>query len=391
MKYLILLYIFLTCGFYSVAQTRSKLEEQRKKTLEEIAYVNNLLQETEKRKNIGINDLKIINNNIELRENIIDGLSKEARILLERIELNNLALKLMEEDLFKLKEEYKKAILRSYKESKGYPEIIYILSAKDFNQGYKRIKYLQQLSKNRRNEAEIIGELKVEMEKIKAKLDSDFLELEEIKRNEENQKLILIEEKKKKNIMVRNLMKKERQLKQELEEKKKIAQRIENEILKLIDEEKKKSNKGKMTPEMKLIGSNFEENKGRLPWPVEKGIITGNYGLQKHKELVFVTENNPGIEITSYGETKVRSVFKGEVARVLSITGANMAVIIRHGNYFTVYQNLVNVRVKAGDKIETKEIIGDVYLDKERQGKSILKFMIFKEKIKLNPEEWIAK
>lgn len=146
-----------------------------------------------------------------------------------------------------------------------------------------------------------------------------------------------------------------------------------------------------VTPEVKLLSENFESNKGRLPWPVENGIITGNFGLQKHKELAFVTENNPGIEITSYGTAIARSIFEGEVSRVLTIPGANMAVIIKHGMYYTVYQNLVNVKVKVGDKVRTRQEIGEVYCDEEKGKKAILKFMIFKDKLKLDPEQWIVK
>jgi murein DD-endopeptidase MepM/ murein hydrolase activator NlpD len=124
---------------------------------------------------------------------------------------------------------------------------------------------------------------------------------------------------------------------------------------------------------------------------VEKGIITGHFGLQSHPVLKYVTEDNIDIEITSLGDTPVRSVFKGEVARIFSIPGANMAVIIRHGKYLTVYQNIVNLKVKTGDKVETKQEIGRVFNDSDNGNKAVLKFMIFDEKVKLDPELWISK
>ncbi|HRC90334.1 MAG TPA: peptidoglycan DD-metalloendopeptidase family protein, partial [Bacteroidales bacterium] len=302
-----------------------------------------------------------------------------------------LAIYLMEKDLEILKKEYEKAILNAYKVSKGQNYMMFILSARDFNQGYKRIKYLQEVNQYRRNIADQILELKKEIEKIENKLNEDMIVVSNLKSNQEKQKNALLNEQEKKQVMINSLSSKERQLKKELDNKKKIAQRIENEIARIIDEERRKNIEGALTPEMKLISDNFASNKGRLPWPVEKGVITGNFGLQKHKELAFVTENNPGIEITSLGKVKVRSVFKGEVVRVLPISGANMSIIIKHGNYFTVYQNLVNVIVKTGDIVETKQILGEVYCDEGKDNKSILKFMIFKEKEKLNPEEWIAK
>ncbi|MGB4291524.1 MAG: peptidoglycan DD-metalloendopeptidase family protein [Bacteroidales bacterium] len=379
----------LTSGL--LGQTRKELEEQKKKTLEEIAYVDNLIKETAKKKSSSLNDLRILNNKINLQENIINDLQKESEIVNERIELNKLAIKLMEEDLKKVKQEYERAVINTYKATKRYPWIIYVLSAKDFNQGYKRLKYLQQLSKYRRNEAELIMQLKLEIERIKEGLENDYDELKKLKENEEGQKELLQKEINKKRYLVQDLTKREKELKQELEKKKRIAQRIENEIIRIIEEERKRIKATEVTPEVKLISENFEGNKGRLPWPVESGIITGNFGLQKHKELAFVTENNPGIEITSYGNTTARSIFDGEVSRVLTIPGANMAVIIKHGIYYTVYQNLVNVKVKVGDKVKTRQEIGEVYCDDEKGKTAILKFMIFKEKVKLDPEQWIVK
>ena len=128
-----------------------------------------------------------------------------------------------------------------------------------------------------------------------------------------------------------------------------------------------------------------------MPWPVEKGIITSQFGLQKHPVLKYVTENNIGIEITSLGKTAVRSIFKGEVTSVLSIKGANMTVIIRHGKFLSVYENIVDLKIKKGDKVETKQQIGNVFYEADNGSKAILKFMIFEEKEKLDPEAWISK
>ena len=191
--------------------------------------------------------------------------------------------------------------------------------------------------------------------------------------------------------MVKSLSKKEKQLQKELEEKKRIADKIEKEIARLMEAERKKPVKSDSTPEQKLISENFAENKGRLPWPVEKGIITSQFGIQKHPVLKYVTEDNIGIEITSMGKTPVRTIFKGEVARVFSIKGGNAAVIIRHGKYMTVYQNLVDLKVKPGDKVDTKQEIGNVFCETDNGNKAILKFMIFEEKEKLDPELWISK
>jgi len=372
-------------------QTKTELEEQRKKALEEIAYVDNLLSNTVKEKSASVNALKILGNKVSLREQIISGMSSEIGLLNQRIELNRLAIEMMENDLILLKNDYSRAILNSYKAEKINPEIIYILSAKDFNQGYKRIKYLQQITKFRRNEAEIIAELKNEISETNARLESDLARVSDLKQKEEQQKSLLKGEQTNEQKILKSLRNKEKQLQRELEEKKRVAGRIEKEIARIIEEERKKATKGELTPEQKLISDNFSDNKGRLPWPVERGVITSHFGTHPHPILKYVTEENIGIEITSQPNTVARSIFKGEVSAISTIQGANMTVIIKHGKYLSVYNNLVRVRVKKGDNVEIKQIVGDIYQDPEENNNCTLKFMIFEERNALDPEAWITK
>jgi septal ring factor EnvC (AmiA/AmiB activator) len=372
-------------------QTKSDLEAQRKKALDEIAYVDNLLSNTAKEKSASINALKILGNKLSLRESVIRGLGEEIGLLKERIDLNNLAIEMMEEDLVSLKNDYSRAIINSYKSKKLNPDIVYILSAKDFNQGYKRLKYLQQVSKLRRNESEIITELKEQIEDSKARLESDLMKISDLQTRELYQKSLLQGEQARKQRMVKSLNSKEKQLQKDLEEKKKIAKRIEKELTRIIEEEKKKSAGTLLTPEQRLIGDNFFENKGRLPWPVERGIITEHFGTHQHPILKYVTEKNDGIDITSSGKTKARSIFKGEVTAITAISGANMTIIIKHGKYLTVYNNLVNIKVKKGDIVTTKQEIGDVFSDPGNNNSCTIKFMIFDMQKFLDPELWIVK
>jgi septal ring factor EnvC (AmiA/AmiB activator) len=387
---LIIAILFCFLIIQAGAQTKTELEEERTKTLEEIAYVDNMLKSTSQKKTAGISALKILGNKVTLRENVIRGMADEIILLEERIELNSIAIEMMENDIVNLKEDYSRAIVNSYKSKKSNPDIIYILSAKDFNQGYKRLKYLQQVTKYRRNEAEIIAELKVQVEITKEGLENDLARISDIKRKEEVQKGLLQNEQTRKQRMIKSLNTKEKLLKKELDEKKRIAKKLESEIAKIVAEERKKSSVTSLTPEQKLIGENFVENKGRLPWPVERGIITNHFGVHQHPVLKYVTENNFGIEITSSGKTLARSIFKGEVTRIFAISGANMTVIIRHGKYLSVYNNLVNVKVKTGDKVDTKQELGEVFKDPGEGGMCIMKFMIFEEKY-MDPEQWIAK
>jgi murein hydrolase activator len=391
MRYIIVFILF--SGFIVNClngQTKTELEEKRKRTLDEISYVDNLLKTTAKEKSESIKSIKIIGNKLNLRESVIKGMREEISLFSDRIDLNTLAIDMMENDLVKLRKDYAEAVVNSYRVGKANPDLVYILSARDFNQGYKRLKYLQQVTKFRRRESEIILELKTQISSTKERLQNDLFKVSDLKTKEEQQKELLEAEQQNKQQMVKSLGKKERQLKKDLEEKKMIARKIEIEIAKIIEEERKKVVKADNTPEQKLIGDNFSENKGRLPWPVEKGIITSHFGVQKHPVLKYLTEDNIGVEITSSGKMEARSVFQGEVVKIFAIKGANMTVIVRHGKYLSVYANIVNVKVKPGDKVNTKQELGDVYSDPGDNNNATLKFMIFESKYQ-DPESWIAK
>jgi len=393
MKCLVLITIMFF-GFYTClnGQTKAELEEQRKKTLDEIDYVDNLLKTTAKEKTESMNAIKIIGNKLNLRESVIRSMREEISLLTEKIDLNTIAIQMMERDLVELKNDYAKAVINSYKYQKGNPELVYILSAKDFNQGYKRLKYLQQVTKYRRRESEIILELKIQIETSKRRLQNDLYKISDLKSKEEIQKNLLQNEQEGKQRMVKSLSNKEKQLRKDLEEKKRIAKKIESEIARILEEERKKAVRSDNTPEQKLIEENFADNRGRLPWPVGKGIITSKFGIQKHPVLKYLEEDNIGIEITSSGKMSARSVFLGEVARVFAIPGANWTIIIRHGKYLSVYANIVNVKVKSGDKVITKQEIGDVYSDPLAGNNCVLKFMIYETNAKyLDPESWISK
>lgn len=391
MRYIFVVAIFSCLIFIKLdAQSRADLEERRKKTIDEIAYVDNLLKSISKEKSESMKSLTIINKKLSLRENVLNGMKEEIALLNYRIELNNTALEMMENDLIDLREDYARAVVNSYRSTKGNPELVYILSAEDFNQGYKRLKYLQQITKFRRKEAETITELKGQIEMYRERLRSDLAKISDLKSKEEYQKDLIQKERNSKQSMIRTLSRKEKQLAKELEEKKRIAKKIENEITRLIAEEKKRAATVTISAEQRLIGDNFMDNKGRLPWPVEQGIVTSHFGIQKHPEFKYLTEDNIGIEITSSGKVTARAVFKGEVAKVFSIPGANMTVIVRHGKFLSVYANLVNVKVKAGDTVAVRQNIGDVFSD-AKDSNSVLKFMIFEnDKKYLDPESWLS-
>ncbi len=372
-------------------QSLSDLEARRAKTLADIEYVDKMLKETSSEKATSLQGLNIVNSKLRLRESVISGIKEQIDLLTIRIDLNETAIRLMEEDLEMLVRDYEKAILHAQRVSKGQPDFAYIFSANDINQGYKRLKYLQQVAKYRRREAELIMDIKTEIERNKRKQEIDLDEIVTLKQKEEQQKGNLEKEQRQKRSLLNRLSRQEKQLRGELQDKRRIAKEIEKEIERVIEEERKKRESIELTPEEVLNGDDFIKNKGLLPWPVERGVVTSNFGVHDHPLLKGTKVDNIGIEITSSEKIKARSVFKGTVVSVFGISGGNMAVIVRHGQFLTVYQNLVNVVVKPGDNIDTKQVLGDVFSDSADSGKCIIKFMIYQERDKKDPEDWLAK
>jgi septal ring factor EnvC (AmiA/AmiB activator) len=390
MRIIVALLSFLVLSPFLEGQTRAELEQRRERTLRDITYIDNMLKETSRERTQSLNELNILSRKISLREDVISGVREEIALLNDRISLNTLAIKLMEDDLQNLVKEYEKAILHAQRVSKGNPAFAYIFSATDLNQGYKRIKHLQQVAKFRRREAEIIRDLKTRIEANRNTQERDLNDILELRRREELQVEQMMNEQQGKRRLVTSLTSKQKQLQQDLSEKRRIASEIEKEIARVIEEERKRMAASDMAPADKIIGDDFEKNRGRLPWPVERGVVTNHFGVHDHPVFKGTKVDNIGVEITSTGSVAARAVFKGKVMSVFGISGANMAVILRHGKFLTVYQNLINVSVKPGDDVITGQKIGDVFSDPSEEGKSVIKFMIYNEKVKLNPEDWIV-
>ena len=194
--------------------------------------------------------------------------------------------------------------------------------------------------------------------------------------------------------MIQELVQDERRLRRKLQEKERIRLELENEIRKAIEEEARKRNTSDLyntlTPEQKLNGRNFAQNKGRIPWPVDRGIITAEFGLINHPVLRGVKITNNGVDITSAPDTKARAVFEGEVTKIVAILGANYTVLVMHGEYLSVYQNIVDLKVKAGDRLSVKQEIGTVYTD-PAENMAVLQFQIWKNRDILNPSDWLSK
>lgn len=376
----------------SVAQSKEELEKQRENLLKEISLANELLESTTKNRKSSFKQLLVLNRRLEYRKKLIESVEKELEYLQARIEDNENVIKSLENDLDRLKVEYEKLILSASRDKYEYSKFMYVLSAESFNQAYKRLKYYKQYTDFRKEQIKLIEAINYVLDvKIKELLDKKK-EQENLLTEKEKETFSLNREKEEQQKLVVNLRQEERKLKRELEEKQKVAQRIQDAIEKLIAEEAAKSNSKyyELSPEENVISGDFENNKGGLPWPVERGVVTSSFGEHAHPVLKNIKVKNNGIDIETPKNAYARAIFEGEVKKVFSIPGANKAVIIRHGKYLTVYSNLLDVYVKEGDKVNIKENIGVVYNDPDEE-RSTLHIEIREQFNVLNPIDWLIR
>ncbi|MDY0161115.1 MAG: peptidoglycan DD-metalloendopeptidase family protein [Bacteroidales bacterium] len=377
----------------SVAQNRSELEKKKNNAIKEIEYTNKLIRETEQGKKESVNNLNLINTKISARQELINAISSEISLIETTIKDNEMVISMLEEDLIALRNEYAKMIVLAYKNRNSYDRLMFILSSDDFNQAYKRLKYYQQYSDYRKKQAMAIKGIQVVLNSENEKLAASKQEKETLLAEKSDETNQLKQEKRMQNSTIQKLTKQEEDLRKTLRKYEETAAQLQREIEKLIAEEAKASSSSgtyQLTPAEKLISTNFGNNKGALPWPVERGVIVSSYGKHPHPVLGGVTIENAGVDIATAQGTQVRAIFEGEVRRVFTLPGAQNAVIIRHGNYLSVYTHLSKAFVKKGDKVETKQAIGEVYTDKE-ENKTIVHIEIWKENLKMNPAQWLAK
>jgi len=400
MKKLLYIFFFVLLCFLGHSQTKEELESKKRENYNNIKFTNELLEKTASNKKSNYNQLILLDSKIKNREELIVNINNEINLLDNSIDIHLDAIKNLEADLLKLKQEYAKMIYYSYLHRNNYDKIMFILASDDFNMAYKRLKYLQQYNEYRRLQAQKIVE-------TSNQLNNELIQLESLKGNKrdalfekQNENKTLISEKESKNIALKELQKQEKDLKIKLKKQYEIADALQKEIEKIIEEEARKAAEkvaGKssdyfnLTPEEKLIAENITKNKNRLPWPTQRGIITSSFGEHPHPVIKGVVIRNDGVDISTTEGAAVRSVFDGVVKRVFVISGAHKNVLIQHGDYFTLYSNLEDVIVKVGDKVTAKQTIGTIYTDKENENKSVLQFQIWYQFDKLNPEEWLAK
>jgi septal ring factor EnvC (AmiA/AmiB activator) len=412
--YTLLFICFATLSFGQPNQ--DELEERKAKLKSEILEKEKELRNIKDREKSVGKLLSLQTEKIGLKEKLINTTEKQAKIISNNMYLNQRQINQLKKDLVKLKADYAEMILKSYKSRSTQSRAMFLLSSENFLQAYKRLQYMKQYSSFRKAQGEEIKSKTESLDQFNNKLAVQKIEKVKVLSEQEKQRQDLVKEKLDQEKIAQSLKKDKKQIAAEINKKKTETARIDAQIKKLIRDaiaeanrkaaaERAKANPKTtskadtkaiessvnivLTPEGQIISDNFKANKGRLPWPVERGAITLRYGDQPHPVYTSLTVHNSGLEISTEEGANARAVFAGEVTKVQVISPINKAVFIQHGDYFTVYQNLSTVNVSAGDKVSAKQILGKIRTTAD--GKTVLKFIISQNTTYSNPESWISR
>ena len=395
--YIKILLIILIIPQIFVAQTQkiSELENKRKILKEEISKINSLLIDNSKKKKNAFSDLENLTFKIIRKEELIKLTNQQINLLNSDVKKNEEKIEKLNIEILRARKDYAKMIFNSYKSRLKESRLMFLLSSQNFLQAFKRSQYFDQFSKSRR---EIASSIQSNVKNVKASNDTLKIKIsqkEYLIESNENEKKKLSNEKKDQNNLINSLSKRESSYKKQINDKQKQALLLDKEIDRLIKEAIRESNKNSsstifsLTPEGKALAESFSNNKGNLPWPVERGIVIQKFGLQTHPVVRTTKIKSNGIVIATNENANVRTVFKGKVLSILKFKGSNLTVLIQHGNYISVYKNLSKVYVNKGQDVESLEIIGQVFSNNS-DSKTTLQFSIFNNTTALDPYLWIA-
>ncbi len=386
---IVLLFLVVGIGLCLQAGQKQALLEKKKQLEEEIQLASRLLEQTRTKRNVSVEELRLLQSRINKRDQLVIGYKSDMDKLDKEIQRRLSRINSYKKDLEKAKTEYASLIYYAFKNQNRNLELMYLLASDDINQMYERFKYLEQYKEYRLKTIELI-------KKLTQIIEVEVIELTQ--RREEKAKLLnavlvekatLVEDKGKVSNVVKQLKANEKEIEKEIAAKRKLTEKLDKEIEEIIKKESTKKNYGNLTPGEKIISDDFKSNKGRLPWPTEQGLVTDKFGEHPHPAIKDLMIRNNGIDITTVANASARVVFNGTVSKVFSIKGANSTVIVRHGNFYSVYHNLKEVSVRAGDEVKTKQLLGKIFTD-PASGNTILHFEVWEEMNKKNPEEWLS-
>lgn len=405
------LYIILFITLFSVgsltaqSDKQKQLEARRQAILQEIKQINSLLFKTQKEEKSVLSQVEDINHRIAATENLIRVTNQQANLLTRNINQNQNRISELREELKIMKTDYAEMVRTSYKSKNQQSRVMFLLSSESFLQAYKRVQYMKQYAAFRKKQGEEIWAKTEELQQLNADL---------LKQKEEKQQLIdqntaakreLMKEKRAQEALMATLRKDESKYTAQIRAKQKEADKIDKEIDALIkaaiaeaNRKAREANKTTtpaaasggfaLTAEDKALAASFSSNKGKLPWPVERGMVVKSFGTHRHPQFPNVTTTSSGVEIATEDNSPVRAIFEGTVMSIQVIKGANKVVFIQHGDFISVYSNLATVSVSTGQKVTTKQNIGTV-AKSPTAGRTILKFYIYKNNTKINPADWI--
>lgn len=388
---LVLLFIFIHVEGFS--QSITQIKKEKEKSEKEITYLNKLLEEARKNKTVSTEKLNILRQKIVQSKKLLRSLNQEVQYIQSRIGVNEKRIAELQENRKSLLNLYSKLIYATWKKRNKTNKLMFIFSSADFNQAYNRFKYFQQIQEYASRQLELIRQVNDSLDVKNRELKDLFARKNETLKDIDLQNKDLESEQVKEKQYIAELQKKEKDIRKKLQAEMQNRKKLANELNKLIARQTKKSgsssNVYKLTPEEKLISDDFAKNRGKLPWPVTEGFVSEKFGINTHPVYKRIETVNNGINITTSRNADVRAVFQGMVSEIWYMPGFNNVVIIRHGNYLTVYSNLMDVTVQKGSQVKTKDTIGKVAYDSEKG--SILNFQVWKDTEKMNPELWLAK
>jgi septal ring factor EnvC (AmiA/AmiB activator) len=372
--------------FVDAQKTKSQLQKEKQENLSKIKEVEKIIGETSTKKKNSLGELNALNQRIRVQENLIASIKSEVNFLDSEIMENNDIINALEDDLEKLKKEYVAMLFAAQKTSNSTTRLTFLFSAKSFDQLILRLRYMEQYGQTRKLQADQIvkvqDELSGQVKEIRARREEKNKLLNEVVTENDN----LTNLKKKKSGLVSALEREEKKLKKDLAETKKLVARLDKLIEDLIKEEMERAARA-TSGELVTLSNSFEENRNKFLWPVSSGFVSQKFGRQNHPVLKGIVQQNNGVNIQTKENEKVKSIFEGEVRRVAFIQGLGSTVIIKHGEYLTVYAGLKEVFVRTGQKVVTNQEIGKIFSNTE--GVSELRFQIFKNTTALDPQAWL--
>jgi len=403
---ILLLSLFSVSYTFGQSEEQLELEARKERLQDEISRFNMLLSQKKKEKTTVLEDVEDLDRKIRMRKELIKVTNDQTNLLSRQINNNINKISKLRDDLKELKADYAEMIKKSYRSKSQQSRIMFLLSSEDFLQAYKRIQYMKQYTNFRKDQAEQIQSKTTELQQLNQGLVVQREEKESLIVENRKEQDALQRELNTQKGLISSIKAKESEYAAQIRERQRESDAIDRQIDKLIREAIAKANASNketpvenreasskssnfaLTAEAKLIDADFKSNKGKLPWPVEKGIVKMRYGKQPHPIVKSVTIQSNGVRIATEAGAKARAIYRGKVIAVQAIKGGNKAVLVQHGNYISVYNNLSRVYVSEGDNVTTKQELGEVF-SSPSTNETILKFMIYDNTKTDNPANWI--